>query len=76
MTINSSILSNNEFVCDCHLADLVHYLRLNGSRLQGDANCFNPKHLKGRAINSLNKDELHCKGSIITINTNVNYHNL
>lgn len=53
-------LDGNEFICNCRIADFAHYLRVNASRLLDSVICHEPKHLSGRPITSLRKDELSC----------------
>ncbi|VDK74302.1 unnamed protein product, partial [Onchocerca ochengi] len=53
-------LDGNEFICNCHIADFVHHLRMNGSELLNSAICREPIHLRGRTMASLKKDELFC----------------
>ncbi|MCP9266008.1 Protein slit [Dirofilaria immitis] len=48
-------LEGNEFICNCRIADFVHSLRMNGSRLLNSAICREPIQLRGRIMASLKK---------------------
>ncbi|VDN04217.1 unnamed protein product [Thelazia callipaeda] len=57
-------LTGNEFVCNCHTVEFVHKFRANGSHLFDSVICHEPKQLRGRAITSLQKDDLVCTEAI------------
>uniref|UniRef100_A0A0M3HND7 Protein slit n=1 Tax=Ascaris lumbricoides TaxID=6252 RepID=A0A0M3HND7_ASCLU len=61
--IHSIAVGNNDFICNCHIADFANYLRVNGSRVLDSPKCHEPKHFRGRPIATVNKDELSCKSA-------------
>ncbi|VDK46803.1 unnamed protein product [Anisakis simplex] len=59
--IQSIALGNNQFICNCHIADLAAFVRVNASRVLDSPICHEPEHLRGRPIATLTKNELSCK---------------
>ena len=61
-------LSHNEFICDCNIADLAHYLHIYYSKIVDKPLCNEPAFLKGRPIATLREDELICRGKLFMCN--------
>ena len=61
-------LSDNNLICDCHLAWLARWLR-RVPRLGLYTRCFSPNQLKGQNVADLHDQEFKCSGKILTTTT-------
>lgn len=57
-------MENNQFTCNCHLANLVEFLKKKfaNDKIIDSPKCFEPLTLKNRPLISLNQKELVCTG--------------
>jgi len=58
-------LSDNNLICDCHLAWLARWLR-RVPRLGLYTRCFSPNQLKGQNVADLHDQEFKCSGENLT----------
>lgn len=56
-------LSENPFLCDCHLSWLSKYLR-SVPRLAPYTRCQSPSQLKGQNVADLHEQEFKCSGTL------------
>jgi len=61
-------LSDNNLICDCHLAWLARWLR-RVPRLGLYTRCFSPNQLKGQNVADLHDQEFKCSGKNLTTTT-------
>jgi len=67
-------LSDNNLICDCHLAWLARWLR-KAPRLGLYTRCFSPNQLKGQNVADLHDQEFKCSGKATFVDTKISgYH--
>ncbi|KAK6638540.1 hypothetical protein RUM43_006807 [Polyplax serrata] len=63
MNLRSLRLSENNLICDCHLAWLARWLR-KSPRLAPYTRCYSPNQLKGQNVADLHDQEFKCSGLV------------